>query len=194
MGAVRDLTLANVAPSQFVAAGSEGGYERYTLSGASGALLDEAIRVKPVYFHLPEGLEAGYYVEVIGRADGGASGSLDGAGAGASEGYGYVVSAVNGALLFRKNLSADAGFTYRVWADPVTMIPYDTPAGNAPHPKVNPTPDGAQAAFVPTNDIPLLNFPFSRNDPWLAPGSTETSGNNADAFLNLFSPDGSGAR
>jgi hypothetical protein len=190
---VRDLTRAGVNSSEFVSVGSEGGYQKFTLSASSAARLDEAVRVKPVYYHWPEGLEAAYYVEVLGRSPDLPPGILDATGeVGSSEGYGYVVSAVNGSLLFRKDLSADAGFTYRVWADPATQIPYDTPAGNGPHPKANPAPDGAQSPFVPTNDIPLLNFPFSMNDPWLAPGSTETSGNNADAFLNLFSPDGYG--
>ncbi|HSB64796.1 MAG TPA: M36 family metallopeptidase, partial [Thermoanaerobaculia bacterium] len=191
--AVRDVTRAGVNASEFVSVGSEGGYQKLTLPASSAARLDEAVRVKPVYFHWPEGLEAAYYVEVIGRSPDHEPGVLDATGAvGSNEGYAYVVSAVNGSLLFRKSLSADAGFTYRVWADPVTRIPYDTPAGNGPHPKTNPLPDGAQAPFVPTNDVALLNFPFSRNDPWLAPGSTETSGNNADAFLNLFAPDGYG--
>jgi hypothetical protein len=38
----------------------------------------------------------------------------------------------------------------------------------------------------------LSNYPFSRNDPWLPAGATETNGNNVDAFVNLFSPDGLG--
>src|SRR5205085_10138535 len=33
--------------------------------------------------------------------------------------------------------------------------------------------------------VTLPNFPFSQNDPWLAPGATTTKGNNADAFVNL---------
>ncbi len=97
-----------------------------------------------------------------------------------TEGYAYVISAVDGAILFRKNLSADAqgpqpgpantsvnpgGFTYRVWADPATGIPYDTPAGNAVHPKVNPTPDGYQAPFLPMQDVTLSNITFSQKRP-----------------------------
>src|SRR5262249_11718306 len=153
---------------------------------------DEAVRVKPVYFHLTGGLQAGYYVEVIGRMPGAAPGVLDLNGPGTTpEAYSYVISATDGTVLFRNDLSADP-FTYHVWADPATMVPNDTPAGNGPHPKANPVPDGAQAPFVATHDVTLDNYPFSMNDPWLAPGSTETSGNNADAFLNLFSPDGYG--
>lgn len=190
---VRDALRASVDASEFVSIGSEGGYQKFVLPAPSAARLDEAVRVKPVYYHWPEGLEAAYYVEVLGRSPDLPPDVLDATGeVGSSEAYGYVVSAVNGRLLTRKNLSADAGFTYRVWADPLTLIPYDTPAGNGPHPKANPAPDGAQSPFVPTNDVPLLNYPFSMNDPWLAPGSTETNGNNADAFLNLFSPDGYG--
>ena len=203
LGAVSDFAGAGIA-GPLVSAGSRGGYDTYTLPSAPGAVLDEPVRVKKVYFHLPEGFEAGYYVEVIGRSPDDSVASVDGT-ATSTEGYAYVISAVNGSILFRKNLSADdkaAGaarranvlspFTYRVWADPATMIPYDTPAGNAVHPKTNPAPDGFQAPFLPSNDVTLQNFPFSQNDPWLAPGATETVGNNADAFVNLFSPDGYG--
>jgi large repetitive protein len=193
--------------SQLVTAGTRDGYETFTLSPAAGIALDDALRVKPVYFHLRGGLEAAYYVEVFARTGAPPIDLLaaDGSPLATSEAYSYVISAVTGQPLFRKNLIAESaplaneshaldpsGFTYRVWADPVTGIPSDGPTGNAAHPKLVAAVDGAQATFVAPSDVLLPNFPFSQNDPWLAPGATETNGNNVDAYLNLFSPDGIG--
>lgn len=204
--AVAHLARTAIDAAQLVPAGSHDGYDTFTLAGAAGVPLDEPIRVKKVLFHLPEGLEAAYYVEVYARTGTAASTiAADGSPVAAPEAYSYVVSAASGQLLFRKNLIAEAvgrapsadalpagGFTYRVWADPVTGIPYETPAGNGVDPKIDPVPDGVQYPFVATSDVTLPNFPFSRNDPWLAPDAIETVGNNVDAFLNLFSPDGLG--
>ena len=192
--------IGSIAGSQLVSAGSRDGYELYSVNGASNVKLDELVRVKPVYFHHPDGLEAGYYVEVIG-----ADADTDGDGllldTDEAPAYGYVISAFDGSILFRNNLIAHAEhratvnatgttYTYRVWADPNTLLPLDTPAGNAVHPKVNATPDGFQASFLGTSDVTLSNYPFSYNDPWLPADSTETVGNNVDAFVNLVNPDG----
>ncbi|MCU1349742.1 MAG: hypothetical protein JWO56_2772, partial [Acidobacteria bacterium] len=204
--AVQDLTTVDISP-RLSAAGSHDGYDYFTVPADSGITLIEPIRLKKVYSHTAGGLTPGYYVEVIAHDD-----TVDPNGLhinmplDTTDGYAYVISAVDGSVLFRMNLTADAqgnggggtpqlgpgGFTYRVWADPVTGIPYDTPAGNGVHPKINPAPDGAQYPFLAPSDVTLPNYPFSYNDPWLAPGATETDGNNVDAYLNLFSPDGIG--
>lgn len=202
--AVNDLTLANVSVLQFVPAGSREGYDYFTLPASSGVTLVDPVRMKKVYFHLPEGLVPAYYVEVIAQNASGNPGEarID-TGDDTLDGYSYVISAVDGSILFRMNLVADAkggsggqanlgpgGFTYRVWADPGDGIPYDTPAGNSVHPKIIATPDGTQYAFVSQQNVTLPNFPFSQNDPWLAPGSTTTSGNNVEAFVNLVNAAG----
>jgi hypothetical protein len=196
--ALKDLTATGLTASQLTPAGSRDGYDFYTVTSSAGVHLADPVRMKKVYFHVVEGLIPAYYIEtsVVSRegvsADGVFIGNMT------TDSYSYVISAVDGAILFRKNLTEDlsgstpqnvlppGGFTYRVWADPVTGIPYDTPAGNAVHPKINPVPDGAQHPFLGTNDVQLPNFPFSQNDPWIAPGATETVGNNADAYLDLF--------
>jgi hypothetical protein len=172
-------------------------YLKFTgrLNASQGfALGDEPLRVKKVVYHLVDSYVPAYYVEssVLVKSTDPALISVD---AFTKElAYSFVISAVDGEILFRNNLTDDAGtpYTYRVWADPVTKIPYDTPAGNAVHPKVIAAPDGAQSPFVSMNDVTLANYPFSQNDPWLPAGATETNGNNVDAFVNLFSPDGLG--
>jgi large repetitive protein len=206
--AIDQLAGTGVDASHVVPTGSRDGYDTFDLTAAAGVELDEPVRVKPVYFHAPGGLEAAYYVEVLARTGLPPPGILgaDGSPLRLAEGHAYVISAATGQVLFRNDLTDDAaptapgeqsaigtgGFTYRVWADPVTGIPYDTPAGNDVHPKVVPSPDGAQPDFVATSDVTLPNFPFSREDPWLPSGATQTLGNNVDAYLNLFSPDGIG--
>src|SRR6185369_12358830 len=147
-------------------------------------------------FHTPDRYIPAYYVETSILMPSSDQATISATGTPLTEewGYSYVVSAEDGQILFRKNLVADQSSTYRVWADPATMLPYDTPAGNGVHPKLIAVPDGAQASFVAQQDVSLANYPFSHSatDPWLAAGATETNGNNVDAFLNLFSPDGFG--
>jgi hypothetical protein len=200
--ALQDLSFASLNAADLTAAGSRDGYDYYMLPVTSSVVLLEPVRMKKVYYHLPTGIEPAYYVEVIARTQSFGA-SVDGY---ETEGYSYVISAIDGRVLFRHNLVADAaakntpqaaanalppgGFTYRVWADAVTGIPYDEPSGNAVHPKINAVPDGVQYPFIGTQDVTLPNYPFSMNDPWLAPGSTETVGNNADAYMDLINPDG----
>jgi hypothetical protein len=199
--AIGDVTGAGIDANQLIAAGSHDGYDYFTLPASSGLVLDQPVRMKKVFFHTPEGLEAAYYVEVLAQVPSDNSTILSNNGpAMETAWYSYVISAVNGGMLFRKNLTEDAqsapaagatapnpgGFSYRVWVDPTTGIPYDTPAGNAVHPKVIATPDGYQAPFLPTTDMTLSSIMFSQNDPWIAPGATETIGNNVETYLDLF--------
>jgi hypothetical protein len=201
VSAITDVTLTNLSALSLIPAGSRDGYDFYTVGANSGVALSEPVRMKKVYFHTPEGIEPAYYIEVIGQSTASDAAARIDTGV-ESDGYSYVISAVDGTILFRNNLMADAagkgnesnlapgGFTYRVWADPSTGIPYDTPAGNAVHPKVNATLDGVQYPFVTQQNVQLPNYPFSQNDPWLAAGSTQTTGNNVEAFADLQTPDG----
>jgi hypothetical protein len=144
-------------------------------------------------FHLPGGYVPAYYVEARIYVPSTDPSVISETPLFTELGYAYVVSAVDGRVLFRHNqVSHSTDFSYRVWADPTTKLPADSPAGNGVHPKLNPVPDGAQYPFVAQSDVTLSNYPFSRNDPWLPAGATETNGNNVDAFVNLFSPDGLG--
>jgi large repetitive protein len=141
----------------------------------------EPSRVKKVMFDLPEGLEPAYYLELsVSSAD-----STD------SDFYGYVISAVDGRLLFRNNLTAQDSFSYRVWADSSgQFIPFDGPQGTTGTPHPTGLPDGFQAPFVSPQLVTLQNSPFSKNDPWLPPGATQTIGNNVEAYADLVTPDG----
>jgi hypothetical protein len=143
-----------------------GGYRRYALDGAPGT----AARLRPLLFSLPGQLEPAYYLE------------LDGARA-----FSVVVSARDGRVLFVNGLTKDAAFGYRVWADPVSLTPYDGPQGDAFSPHPTGVPDGTQAPFIAPQ---WVSAPSSAGDPWLPSGATVTTGNNVDAYADLSSPDG----
>ncbi|OJT25841.1 hypothetical protein BO221_08325 [Archangium sp. Cb G35] len=137
-------------------------------------------RAKQVLYPLPGGLVPAYYVELnTGRVD-----SKE------SDYYSYVVSAADGRLLMRNNLTADAEYSYRVFADTTPpYTPHDGPSGTNATPHPTGTPSGFIPAFVPPALVTLQNVPFSRNDPWLPAGATVTTGNNVDAYADLVAPD-----
>ncbi|MCC6194736.1 MAG: M36 family metallopeptidase [Burkholderiales bacterium] len=169
----------------------EGGYTFLALpdsaradDGASLASLAAPARAKRVWYRLGTRLVAAWYVEVQVR---------DTASARGLDAYGYVISAEDGALLFRKNQTADAAFTYRVYAEPApSYLPLPGPGGRGGFPHPTGTPNGYQPPLSPGNLVTLQSAPFSRNDPWLAPGANRTIGNNVEAFTNAVAPDGFG--
>ncbi len=147
--------------------------------GADGAAMSEPARVKPVWFRLPQGLAAAYYVEL----------QMQDRGARNNDYYSYVIAADDGRMLFRNDLSADVAFTYRVWAEPTGINqPYPGPQGRNGFPNPTGTNSGYQAPYIAPNDITLQNGPISTNDPWLAPSATQTIGNNVEAWANLYAP------
>jgi large repetitive protein len=208
--AYNDLTSGQLNSTQLVPLGARNGYEYF--SSISDIGLDIPIRMRKVLFHMPDGLVPAYHIEVATRNDN-ANGDLRTSGESDLDYYAYIISAHDGTLLLRHSLTqyldeealnrtrtrgkvqanlGPGGFTYRVWADAVTGIPLDGPQGNNFHPKLNATNDNAQPTLIPSNLVTLPNYPFSMNDPWLAPGATETVGNNVDAYVDLVNPNGYG--
>ena len=171
----------------------EGGYEEFDLHPesplAASIHFSNPARAKKVLFHHPDRYEPAWYLELV-------AGSTAGTG---SAGYQYVISAETGAVLYRKDMMVSDGFGYRVWADPAGLrTPYDGPQGNGATPFPAGTKvDGYAATFLPQQLITQVNAPSlggsnlaAKNDPWLAPGATETVGNNVDAYADLKKPDG----
>ncbi len=134
-------------------------------------------RARRVLFPLAEGVVPGWHVELVGRRSGGTS---------------FVVSAVDGEILFSTSLVHADAYTYRVYADAKTLIPMDGPQGNATIPHPTGKPDRYKPSFVPGALVTIANYPFSRNDPWLPPGASTTMGNNVSAYADLSTPDGLG--
>ena len=157
---------------------SEGGYQLYAGSGP------EPIRVKRVYFHLPDRYEPAYYLEVAVGGDANTT----------SEMYGYVISAIDGKLLFRNSLIADqaapAPFSYRVWAGGSDNIPLPGPYGYDGTPNPTASLDGYQPLYATPSLITLAHGSISTRDPWLPASANETNGNNVDAFIDEYEPDG----
>ena len=164
----------------------DAGYTRLSYRPDSSAVVvnpqfGEGLRARQVIFPIAAG-EAipAYYVEV----------NLTGELAGAGPYYSYVISAVDGRILFRMNLTADDTFSYRVFGDTAAPYrPFDSPEGIAGTPHPTGVPDNFQAAGVTTNDVAVESL-LGPTDPWLAPGAVETNGNNVDAYLDVAGSDG----
>ncbi len=183
--ALGDWSFAAGTASALVATVNRDGYQHYALPdgtlSADGSQLAIPVRTKPVLFRLPNRLVPAYYVEVQVR-DGRIPFGLDS--------YAYVVSAEDSTVLYRNNQTADVAFSYKVFAEAgPSFLPLPSPTGRNGFPHPMGVADGYQGPFVTPNLVTLQNFPFSRNDPWLAPGATTTTGNNVDAFADLVAPE-----
>ncbi|MFL5343255.1 MAG: myxosortase-dependent M36 family metallopeptidase [Hyalangium sp.] len=182
--AFKDLTDTAISGRSLAATGTQGDYTQFDFAPGVSAVLPHTMaapaRAKKVYFTLPGGLQPAYYVELAV----GTKSTKD------SDYYSFVVSATDGSLLFRNNLTAEDSYSYRVWADTASYIPFDGPQGTDASPHPTGVPDHYQAPFLPANLLTLQNVPFSRNDPWLPPNATKTTGNNVDAYADLGAPDG----
>lgn len=186
--ALADWKFAPSVAGRFASAVADGGYTQHALpagvTGAGGAVLAAAARTKPVWFRLGAALLPAYYVEVEMR---------DSVAARDTDYYAYVIGANDLALLYRRNQTSHAAFSYRVFAEAGTgNLPLPNPSGRNGFPHPTGMPDGYRGPYVQPNLITLQNISFSRNDPWLPEGSTRTIGNNVDAFANLMSPLGFG--
>jgi hypothetical protein len=179
--ALRDLYGAAVQPTALVREGrAQGPYGFYDLGPAADGLglrFVEPARVKPVFYALPQRLVPAYFVELLVQTRAG------------TDAYDYVLSAVDGALLHRENLTHRAVFQYRAFAEATgDHRPFDGPIADfTPHPTG--VPDGSYPANVSANLISIDGF-NALHDPWLAAGATQTQGNNVDAFTDDNAPPG----
>jgi MYXO-CTERM domain-containing protein len=185
--ALGDLTGEAFSPGDFVRAGQKGKFSTYDLAPAVATARAErfvrAAGVKQVWFRLPTGLRSAWQVEVDFQKLGAETLT-----------YGSVISATDGALLFRKDHRESEAYAYRVWAsDPVSRLPDDGPQGLAGTPHPTAITDGYQAPFVAQELVTLDNLPgFSKSatDPWLDPGAPDTFGNNVFAYADVDGTDG----
>ncbi len=133
------------------------------------------VRVRKTLFHMPDVLVPAWQVELMSP----------------DQAYLYVLDAADGRVLFRHDIMAFDSFSYRVWAETTgARLPHDGPQGTGPSPHPTGLPDFYAPGFVSPDLLLLQNGPISTNDPWLAPGATQTQGNNVDAYVDLVSPDG----
>jgi len=149
---------------------TESDYQRWAAPG-----LGQPARLKKVLFPHEVDLEPAWYVELEmkrGRA------------------WSMVVSAVDGRILFTNDLVRYDAYSYKVFADPVTQLPYDGPQGNGMAPYPSAGPSGVKPVWTTSQVVSLQNFPFSTNDPWLPTSATTLNGNNVRAYPDSAEPDG----
>ena len=191
--ALSDRFATQVSPFSIAEVGTVAGEPRYQVAGTDVQMPDGAL-VRPVFFPAGGRLVAAYATDFYaGSAD-----SND------SAAYRYVIDAQSGRVLERRNLTVSEGpgpaasstppaeFFYRVFAEAGNQRPLDGPQVDvSPHPTG--TPDGTRPPFVLPNLVTMggFNHPASGvADPWLAADAIETTGNNADAYVDLSAPDG----
>lgn len=180
--AFKDFSGEAIGPAAFVAKRGVGAYTVYKPVANRGEIvIDGEARSKRVYFYDNGAYIPAYYVEVAGH-------SVDFVD---SHAYGYVISAKDGRVLFRKN-QIDKDYSYNAYADAAFPYqPYDSPLGNGYEPFTGTAPNGNLPRTPATlNLVTLDHGPIATNDPWLPAGATVTTGNNVDAYLDLASPDG----
>ena len=185
-----DLTGAPVTAASFVRkpamrSATPRSLQRFDLAPtASARSFATPAGAKPILYAMPDRLIPAYFVELdVSRLD-----SVT------PDAYAYVVSAEDGNVLSRHNLTHTDAYSYRVWADDAFPFrPLDGPGGDlTPHPLGAPDPDFT-LGFVAPSLVTVDGFntnPLGLSDPWLPAGATETSGNNIDAYADLALPDG----
>lgn len=161
-----------------------GGFHSFALSpgrafDSSRMTLVSPARAKQVLHPRNGRLIPAYYVETFLGTDASNSSSAEAS----------VISAEDGSVLRRQELTHADSFEYRVWAETDGAgTPLDGPqADYTPHPTG--TPDGKRPAFIPPQRVSMEGF-NGKGDVWLPSGATESRGNNVDAYADLSAPDG----
>jgi fungalysin metallopeptidase (M36)/PA domain-containing protein/fungalysin/thermolysin propeptide len=185
---------APVSTASIETVSSASGDQRFQIAAGSALHMSEAAPVKAVFFPVGGRLVAAYVTDFY-------AGTTDSADSAA---FRYVIAADDGRVLERRDLTVSEAphnppsatppteFTYRVFAEPSNQRPLDGPQiGLTPHPTG--VPDGIVPPLVPPNLVTVGGFnhpPSGVPDPWLPADAIETTGNNADAYVDLSAPDG----
>ena len=162
---------------------AQGSYSWLDLPSSAGVKLSEPARAKKIVYRDGDRLVKAYAMEFY-SSDGS---STD------SEAFRYIVAADDGRVLERNNLTADAAFTYRVFAETEgDLRPLDGPLEDfTPHPTGQ--PDGSEPGFILPNLVSVettKSEPAGVIDPWLPANAVQSLGNNVDAYADLVAPDG----
>jgi large repetitive protein len=158
--------------------GPQGDFRSYSVNTPSGALGIVHASAKQVYYPSGDRLVPAYYVEFLARAPR----------SNENQGWGIVVSSIDGSSLYQTSLTQTETFNYRVWATP-NKVPMDGPiADRTPYP--GGVPDKLPPAFT-VAPVMIAMEGFNKGgateggmavDPWLAPTASVTFGNNVEAY------------
>ncbi len=190
-GAFADMG-GNASPFAFSASGQSGNYTLYSAGkGNADYQVVGTPRAKKVYYYNEGRYLPAWFVEVHAQ-------TVDHAN---TDAFGYVISAADGKVLFRKNLTDNDTYSYHVFA--ASAAPYqpeDEPINNNTLDPFTAGPTGDQGRtqgaynLVTLNNSGLLGnttaTAAAKNDPWLPSGATTTTGNNVVDFANLAGGDG----
>ena len=162
---------------------AQGDFVRFDLDPGHPVTMPMPARAKRIFFARGDELEPAYFVEFYA----GFGDDVD------ALAYRYLISANDGRVLDRRDLTHSDPFTYRVYADTTgNHRPMAGPHEDyAPHPTG--MPDGSTPMLIPAPLITIEGFntnPLGRADPWLASSARETRGNNVDAYADDNAPDG----
>ena len=155
------------------------GWQWYAKPAVTGShVFERGPRARQVWYPRASGVEPAWQVELFARSRAGHQ----------LIAYAFVVSALDGQVLYRENLKSEAAASYRVFADPASPIkhPYDSPLGNGydPFPGRAPTDRlprvNAGSSLITLNDAGIVT-----HDPWLPDDATTTTGNHVDVCLDL---------
>ncbi len=173
---------------------SSGAYQRLELAvmlrrAGSGAEIAGPVRAKPVWYRRSGLLHPAWYVETAVLP---AQGPLR------NQHFASVVDARTGTLHLRHDLAAHASFLWQAYAETGgDKRPQPGPQGRADMPHPTATPDGFSPELIEPNRIELAQAPLANvwpgiefTDAWLRVRDFETRGNNVDAYVDLFPPDG----
>jgi hypothetical protein len=182
--AVSDVYNAPIAASALSATATAADGTRL-LAGQSGQVNVSLARAQKVWFPAGETLIPAWSVEVYASTTASTSGDA----------FRTVIAADDGRVLSRVNLTADAAYTYRVFAETTGELhPFDGPIAD-----VTPNATGVPSTtpyppYVLPNLVTVdgLNHPFTGGaaDPWLTATRTETQGNNVQTYSDVNPPDG----
>ena len=181
-----------VSPFAFSAMGKSGNYALYSAGKTTSDYHAFGTqRAKQVYYYNEGSYIPSWFVEVHAR-------TIDNA---TNDAFGYVISAADGKVLFRKDLIASDTYSYHVFANSAAPFqPEDEPINNNTLDPFTAGPTGDQGRTQGTYNLVALNNSTllgnttatvgAKDDPWLPAGATVTTGNNVDAFANLVGGDG----
>ncbi len=183
--AFKDLYGISLTPADFPdRKETKGAFHYYDLQQGPAVVakklqLVAPLRVKKVFYPLPDRLVPAYFLEVLAGAATGTD----------SDAYAYVIAADDGRLLHRENLTHHDTFQYRAFAEAGgDKRPFDGPLADfTPHPTG--LPDGSYPGFALPNLVPIDGF-NKPGDPWLPAGAGASTGNNVDAYTDNNAPDG----
>ena len=181
VGTAYGVTIAPAALASKAAA-ADGSH---MLAGQSGRINVSLARAQQAWFPTGETLIPAWIVDAYASDMSSTSGDA----------FRTVIAADDGRVLQRINLTEDAAYTYRVFAENTGELhPFDGPIAD-----ITPNATGAPNTtpyppYVLPNLVTVdgLNHPFTGGaaDPWMPAGRTETLGNNVQAYTDINAPDG----